>query len=188
MKNEVISLRNQGKTYDEISSILGISKATISYHCSKIGLGNEIRQKSKPLSDETIQSLIDFSKSHTVSECADEFKIHKSTVRKYINKKRVIQKPEELRRNNYERVKNRRQLHKKMAVDYKGGKCERCGYDKCIWALSFHHKDPSQKDFIISQYSTFKWEKIQKELDKCMLLCNNCHSEEHYNQYQNNRL
>lgn len=183
MKRQVIQLRREGKTYDEISNLLGISKATISYHCSKLGLGNDIRQKSKLLSEETIRALIDFSETHSIKECAQEFQIHRATVRKYVDKKRVPLTPEELREKNYKRVKNRRQRHKKMAVDYKGGKCERCGYDKCIWALSFHHKDPSQKDFIISQYSTFKWERIKEELDKCELVCHNCHSEIHYEEY-----
>ena len=37
----------------------------------------------------------------------------------------------------------KRRAIKKMLVQYKGGKCERCGYNKCIRALEFHHLDPS---------------------------------------------
>lgn len=76
---------------------------------------------------------------------------------------------------------NQRQEKQKM-VDYKGGKCERCGYNKCIAALEFHHKDPTQKDFDISSGPSFKMKKMKNELDKCNLLCSNCHKEFHFSQ------
>lgn len=64
------------------------------------------------------------------------------------------------------------------AVEYKGGKCEVCGYDKCLRALAFHHRDPSKKDFALSRI-TISWARMKKELDKCSLVCANCHSEIH---------
>lgn len=80
-------------------------------------------------------------------------------------------------------VKKRRKNLKVLAVEYKGGKCELCGYSKCIEALDFHHLDPSQKDFGISRKGeTRSWERTRKELDKCMMLCANCHREEHAKQ------
>lgn len=75
-------------------------------------------------------------------------------------------------------VDRRRRQLKKLAVDYKGSKCERCGYSKCIWALDFHHRDRSTKSFNISRKGfTHSWEKTKAELDKCDLLCANCHRE-----------
>ena len=69
---------------------------------------------------------------------------------------------------------------KVKAVEYMGGKCAHCGYDKCVQALQFHHKDPTKKDFGIgSKGHTRKWEAIKTELDKCVMLCANCHAEEH---------
>jgi hypothetical protein len=69
---------------------------------------------------------------------------------------------------------------KQQAVDYKGGKCERCEYDKYIGALEFHHLDPSQKDFSLSRSNKLVFnELVKNELDKCILLCANCHREEH---------
>lgn len=54
------------------------------------------------------------------------------------------------------------------------------GYNKYIGALEFHHKDPNSKDFNISQCRSHKFsQKIKDELDKCSLLCSNCHREEH---------
>ena len=76
-------------------------------------------------------------------------------------------------------VRRRRYRLKEKAVEYKGGKCEICGYDKCIDALEFHHKNPEEKDFGISSGETKSWEKIKKELDKCIMLCANCHREIH---------
>ncbi len=67
-----------------------------------------------------------------------------------------------------------------MAVAYKDGKCQRCGYDRCIEALEFHHMDPTKKDFSISSKGyTRSWKRVQKELDKCVMLCANCHRETH---------
>ena len=64
-----------------------------------------------------------------------------------------------------------------MSIEYLGGKCAICGYDKCLRALSFHHIDPSTKSFGISGNHCLSWEKIKNELDKCILLCSNCHME-----------
>jgi hypothetical protein len=75
--------------------------------------------------------------------------------------------------------KKRRRAIKLKAVEYKGGKCQNCGYNKCIGAMDFHHLDPQEKDFTISG-SAGKWETIKNELDKCVLLCKNCHAEQHY--------
>jgi len=69
---------------------------------------------------------------------------------------------------------------KKKAVAYKGGKCERCGYDKCVAAMDFHHVNPDDKDFKISD-GIWSWDRLKPELDKCMMLCANCHREEHEN-------
>jgi len=67
-----------------------------------------------------------------------------------------------------------------MAVEYKGGCCQVCGYDKYQGALEFHHKDPSEKDFSLSSKGHCKaWVKVKKELDKCVLVCSNCHREIH---------
>lgn len=65
------------------------------------------------------------------------------------------------------------------AVKYLGGKCSVCGYKKCLQALSFHHKDPSKKDFTISCSYCLSYDKLKIELDKCVLLCSNHHHEVH---------
>lgn len=74
-------------------------------------------------------------------------------------------------------TKRFRAQRKKRAIEYKGGKCQHCGYNKCDRALNFHHRDPQQKSFTLSRVLTRAWAKLQKELDKCDLLCANCHME-----------
>ena len=75
-----------------------------------------------------------------------------------------------------------RRAIKIQLVKYKGGKCEKCGYNKCMNALQFHHQNQKEKDFNISNYACSKYldlDKLYEEVDKCILLCANCHAEEH---------
>lgn len=62
-----------------------------------------------------------------------------------------------------------------------GSKCQCCGYDRCIRALEFHHLDPKEKDFTLSQASRGQhtWDEIVGELRKCIMVCSNCHKEIH---------
>lgn len=78
----------------------------------------------------------------------------------------------------------KRRAIKEMLIQYKGGKCERCGYNKCNRALEFHHLDPNEKDFGVSQNITRNIEDLKAEVDKCILLCSNCHAEIHQELYE----
>ena len=71
-----------------------------------------------------------------------------------------------------------RRRNKIRLVEYKGGKCEICGYNKCIDALELHHLNPNEKEFGIAG-ETRSLEKLKIEADKCILLCANCHRELH---------
>lgn len=62
-------------------------------------------------------------------------------------------------------------------VNYMGGKCVLCGYNRCLRALHFHHINQHEKDFDVSQHTN--WSEIEEELKKCVLLCSNCHMEVH---------
>ena len=61
-----------------------------------------------------------------------------------------------------------------------------CGYSACLSALEFHHRDPKEKDFGISRHKYLNREetkqKLRIELDKCDLICSNCHRERHAKQ------
>lgn len=79
-----------------------------------------------------------------------------------------------------EAVQRRREKIKLLAIEYKGGECEICGYKRCVSALEFHHLDPNEKEFGVGEKGyTRSIETIKKELDKCILVCSNCHREIH---------
>ena len=81
-----------------------------------------------------------------------------------------------------EAVQRRRDKVKLMSIAYKGGKCQCCGYNKYVGALEFHHINSEEKDFGISAKGyTRSWERVKEELDKCILVCANCHREIHGN-------
>jgi 5-methylcytosine-specific restriction endonuclease McrA len=118
--------------------------------------------------------------------CGKEFKvIDKGHTRKYCyecspyyhkgNKKEYV----------YRQIEFRRAM-KRYGIEYLGGKCQRCGYNKCAGALSFHHKNPASKEYNFND-STMSINTYKKELDKCNLLCMNCHMEEHWNESSRNK-
>ncbi len=75
-------------------------------------------------------------------------------------------------------VAKRRRKVKAMAIEYLGGKCLYCGYKKYQGALDIHHINPKDKEFGFGHRGyTRSWEKAKRELDKCVLVCANCHRE-----------
>ena len=90
------------------------------------------------------------------------------------DKRKYVDRREELIR----AVAKRRRKIKTMAIAYKGGKCQVCGYSKYQGALDLHHLNPKEKSFSIGDKGyTRSWERVQAELDKCVLVCANCHRE-----------
>ena len=110
--------------------------------------------------------------SKTCSKCGKEFFPKKQAkTRKYC----YDCVPEE----GYDGATIRKRI-KLWALEYKGGKCQKCGYDKYIGALELHHLNPNEKEFNLSDRNIkLDWEAIKKELDKCILVCANCHREIH---------
>jgi transcription elongation factor Elf1 len=74
-------------------------------------------------------------------------------------------------------VAKRRRKIKNLAIEYKGGKCQICGYDKYQRALDLHHITGNKEFGIADKGYTRSWEKVKTELDKCILVCANCHRE-----------
>lgn len=77
-------------------------------------------------------------------------------------------------------TKIRRYRNKTEAVRIKGGKCEKCGWVGPIAGYDFHHYT-GVKNFSIGNVANKSWASIKKEIEKCNLLCRNCHSIEHSN-------
>lgn len=102
--------------------------------------------------------------------------------RKYCSKKCKISVANKYHNHWYVNQRNRGLERKKKLIELKGGKCIKCGYDKCYGALTFHHRDPSIKELRldIRGLSNRSWNKILDEMNKCDLVCFNCHMEIHY--------
>ena len=84
--------------------------------------------------------------------------------------------------NSYHSQTKRAIRRKLELIELSGGGCSKCGYNKNISALEFHHKDPSIKEFQLDarHLSNSSMDRIMQEFIKCELLCANCHAEEHY--------
>lgn len=150
---------DQNLSFHEIGRKTNKSFTTIRYWANKYNLKSKYREKNKndkvcPMCNKKLP-LDDFYKRTGRKDLL-------SCCKKCFNKLRV---------NNLKKIKI-------LMVEYKGGKCEICGYNKCLGALEFHHLDPSQKDYQPARMGKFD-EISKKELDKCQLLCSNCHRETH---------
>lgn len=118
--------------------------------------------------------------------CNEEFMHHRKrkTCFKCIPQKKTYSSKEEQeiarKKQVVANVQRRRNKIKEMAIEYKGEECNICGYKRCKSALEFHHLDPSKKDFAISAKGyTRSWETVKAELNKCIMVCANCHREIH---------
>lgn len=255
MKTQILKLRKEGKSYNEISKILKCSKGTVSYHCKKLDDNKSIIKLNsdernieqiknvpfidfgKETSEKTIKSVIfyrnkgysydiinektnlsldkikkicrvngindqnkyqnrfekyDFTDDEIkemqlfYNECESTRKVAKKfgcsryIVSKYlnINQRKSKLDNDTLKKHRSKSVINWRKDKKTKLVEYKGGKCQVCGYDNSLNVLSFHHKDPKEKDFQISSKS-YSFERLKKEVDKCIMVCTNCHIEIH---------
>ncbi len=77
-------------------------------------------------------------------------------------------------------IKKRHQVAVKAnLVDYKGNKCQLCGYDNCFSALDFHHVDATEKETELSKMTSLSQKSQETEVRKCLLLCSNCHRKLH---------
>ncbi|MFA5558899.1 MAG: hypothetical protein WDA59_05510 [Methanofastidiosum sp.] len=88
------------------------------------------------------------------------------------NKEKYLEKNRRLRARNYAFLK---ELKSKL-------KCSVCGEDH-IACLDFHHRNPEEKEYTIGEIPNRCWsiKRIQEEIDKCDVLCANCHRKFHYN-------
>jgi transposase len=178
-KEKIINLRKKGKSYKQIEKEIGCSCGYISDICKLNNLNDIGLNLSKRLTESEIIELKEYYKTHTKEETSKKFNVSTTTVNKYKENKRNKLTENEKVKNNYLNVKNFRERIKIKAVEYKGGKCIVCYYNRCIRAFDFHHLDPSKKDFNISNNCNMSWDRVKIELDKCILVCSNCHREIH---------
>jgi len=163
MEKELLEqLINKGLSTRKIANQIGKSQCSVKYWLKKFEL-KTVHQKcnSKEYGDYKI-----------CFKCKENLFIDK-----FYNKKNKL--------NGYSYCKicfnkltiEKQRLLKKKCIEYKGGKCVVCGYNKYEGSMDFHHINPLEKDFNISRAKNKKFDSIKNELDKCVLLCNRCHRE-----------
>lgn len=106
--------------------------------------------------------------------------VEKTKEYRFKNREKRIRQHEIWFGNNPEYYKNRYLKKRQYIIDYKLSKgCSICGYNKYASALDFHHNGNGDKKFSISQFNDCGIKKIKNEMDKCIVLCRNCHAELH---------
>lgn len=169
-KSRILELFNQGLQFREIAKIVRCSTSTVSYHCSKFIINKYSLDKISKYQNY-------YDKGFTLIETAYNFSLCRRTLAKYIKQR----KQKTIVESKLHRVKIHSEYRKRIkqeSINYKGGKCQICGYNKCNSALDFHHLNPKEKDYQISG-GTKSFDSLKSELDKCVLVCKNCHSEIH---------
>ena len=170
IKEQVIKLRRKGLTYNEIRDITKVKNTTISDIVRPLNLGGNSIKKLTP---ELIEEIQD--KYNEIGNLKKVVKLYHISFERL---SKVIKHGKKKKISNTEAVESWRKRKKKALVEYKGGKCQCCDYYKCIEALEFHHLDPNIKSFTISGKSK-SFNSLKSEVDKCILVCSNCHKEIH---------
>lgn len=158
-KQTLLDYVDQGLSTWKIAEALNTSQPNVRYWLKKHNL-----KTLKKVNDETNMKLCPKCK---ISKSKDSF--YKSTKCSSFCKSCIVVSNKE-----------RQRKTKQLSVEYKGGKCSKCGYNKCLAALDFHHLDPNTKDKDYFNQRGGLTENLKSELDKCILLCANCHREEHH--------
>jgi predicted transcriptional regulator len=171
-KSIIKNLIDKGYSTWKISKTLNFSQTNIRYWLKKYKLKTNLTSKKDNNTEELFQVT-----DRKCPKCKEV-----KSVENFYNRRNGKGNSVYCKKCSNKEVTNRQRKFKEKCVAYKGGKCEICGYNKCVGALDFHHQDRSEKDFGIAQKKTYKYDSsIERELDKCMLLCSNCHRELHYN-------
>lgn len=155
----------QGMSTNQIAREVNKSQCSVRHWLKKYGLKTKHKQFPKEKQEQKSEyycRLCDKTKP------LNEFYVSKSKVHSYCKKC------------NNAMTYNKQKERKIAAVNYKGGKCQICGYSRYVGALDFHHLDPNQKEYQISDLRSYSLEVMKTELDKCICVCRNCHAEIHH--------
>lgn len=162
-KDELQSLANAGMSQTDIGIYYGKSRGTIRRWMDKMG----------------VIPAGKINKNFPGYKFCPRCKVDKTLDRFYTRKSRSGYSGFCKDCNSEYRMERQRKF-KKECVEYKGGECIACGYDRCQGAMDFHHKDPKTKKFGIAKRRSLIFDQeVIDELDKCMLLCATCHREIH---------
>lgn len=190
--NEVLDLTNKGVSYEEIGRQYGVSGSYIRKFLKKNGADipkrrkigeNEHFNKGKVLKEKPAKEKKPNGKK--CKFCGNELFGRQE---KFCSKEC---KEKEYSKNGYHTKYARKQDAtgaelKTKYIKMLGGCCSRCGYKKNIASLVFHHLDPSKKKFNIGARTIVRKSRkeVEEEISKCIVLCQNCHNEIHYPEYE----
>ena len=167
-KLKIEKLINKNLSQRQIGKELGISQSTIRYWLNKFKLKtNILKCNAKPIIN---------GKKYCI-DCGDLLTLNKFYKYKNIYRNRCV------KCENYRSV-IRLNATKIRMIEYKGGECEKCKIklkDTNPDIFEFHHNNTLIKDRNFSSIKGWNWNRIVLELNKCSLLCANCHRTEHYN-------
>jgi len=181
---EVIFYRKKRLNYKQIQSKTNLSIDKIKNICRYIKLNNN-KQYQCPSNDIINEMIKYYQEIKNMKKVSEKFGWSINIIKKHIKPFKNTLTKEEHKIKRKKDITNAvirwRKDKKNKLVEYKGGKCQviGCGYNKCNDSLSFHHINPNNKDFSISRKS-YSYERLKQEVDKCILVCNNCHGEIHY--------
>lgn len=129
------------------------------------------------------------NKAELLSKAKENYQTHKedkkikASEHRKANKDRIKTYYQNTKEYQIQQVLNRRDSNKAEYILLKGGKCEVCGFEyngENAACFDFHHIDPSKKEYDPSTAIRLSKEKALLELDKCQLVCANCHRLIHY--------
>ena len=156
-KEALEQLVSAGLSLREMAAELGVSLGTVRHWMRRHGL----RPNRAFPADDRPPRLTRICRTHGRADFAREGSGHYRCVRCRAD-----------------RVARRRRKVKALLVREAGGRCVRCGYDRSVAALHFHHVDPAEKSFGVSSGGvTLGIATVREEAGKCVLLCANCHAE-----------
>lgn len=176
-KEEFKKLVLEGYTVAELQLYYNISRSSVYKYKKELDLVGK-SPNAKKLDTEDLNSL------KTCTTCKVEYPLSNfysngyspSGKRKYKGQCKTCNN-----QSNYANKQNKiNSVLDELNVDYS---CTKCGYNKNTAALCFHHLDPNKKEFSISHMTEYKGadrDILLKEISKCIVLCHNCHMEEHY--------
>jgi 5-methylcytosine-specific restriction endonuclease McrA len=161
MKKVVLEpLIQQGLSLRVIARTLDTSPSNARYWIRKYGL----KLKQKPFGTDYVRPQSSQRCGHCGETDPTKFYGRKRTVCGTCHNKYTLQAGQNKR---------------SRAIEQHGGQCQVCGFDKYHCSLDFHHKNPSVKSPSYSSLRGWSWERILLELEKCILLCKNCHAAVH---------
>lgn len=177
-KDEFTFFVKEGWTVKELQEYYGLSRTAVYAYKSKWGLIG--MSPNIPIKVDRLEDTKKCSSCNEVKSLSDFYSngYQPNGKKKYKGKCKVCDN-----KSRYDSFKYKLDLVlKELGKEYK---CEKCGYDNNTSALHFHHLDPAKKDFELSEISkttsidTIR-DIVSEEIKKCIILCSNCHMEEHY--------